>query len=56
MVTFAINDNEEMLEISVDGTVVFYGNFWDYQKIETTQLILKALGVAYEEIDLADIG
>lgn len=45
------DEDSEMMEILVDGKLVFEGNFWDFSIEHTLPSLLEATGVAVVEED-----
>ena len=59
MVKISYNPDEEMMQISVDGGMVFYGNYLDFSRDpEKIAQFLKDLGVeeVYVDKDLMSLG
>lgn len=52
-VLFLTNDNDEMMEIVVDGKSIFYGNYWDFS-VDDIPPLLGACGVDCEKGRLPD--
>lgn len=51
-VAFEIDEENEMLYVSLDGDILMSGNFWDFSFKEDVPYLLKELGIDFEELDV----